>query len=118
MQKVEYLNSKEVAELLGISTTNLYGWSQEDRTKKRPFFPKPQKLMTNINGRRLIHQWKKKDIMKFIDEAKEKPYYLLSEANYEKFTQKQNDNKPFQTLTFNELNKLMYQLKKRREAKK
>ncbi|MDD0824615.1 hypothetical protein PTQ27_09110 [Mannheimia sp. AT1] len=116
MKKVEYLNSKEVAELLGISTANLYGWSQEDRTKRRPFFPKPQKLRSNAKDRRLILQYKKKDVLKFIKESKEKPYYLLSEANYEKLRQEQKEKKALPVSVFNEFYKLMFKRKQKREA--
>lgn len=116
MKKVEYLNSKEVAALLGISIPHLYTWSQEDRTKRRPFFPKPQKLRSNAKDRRLILQYKKKDVMKFIEESKRKPYYLLSEAGYEEYSQEKKRKEALPTSAFNEFYKLMFQRRQKREA--
>lgn len=115
MSKAEYLTAKEVASLLGISASHLYGWASDDRRKQRPFFPK-SKMIRRSNGgdRRLIHQWDKKEILKFIKDAKEKPYYLLSEHQYEELKAENRQKSELPPSAFNAFHKQMYQLKQKR----
>ncbi|MEG9482797.1 hypothetical protein V6W59_11065 [Mannheimia sp. HC-2023] len=115
MPKAEYLNTKEVADLLGISAPHLYGWGSDDRRKRRPFFPKSQMARRpNSKDRRLVHQWKKSEILKFIKEAKEKPYYLLSEHQYEELKAENRQKDELPPSAFVEFNKLMFLQKQKR----
>lgn len=115
MPKAEYLNTKEVADLLGISAPNLYGWGSDDRRKRRPFFPKSQMARRpNSKDRRLVHQWKKSEVLKFIKEAKRNPHYLLSEHQYEELKAESRQKDQLPPSAFNDFHKKMHQLKQKR----
>lgn len=118
MTKTEYLGTSEVAKLLGIPATDLYGWVGNDSRKRRPFFPKSQKRRSPKGNRRLIHQWITNEVLEFIKTAKEKPYYLLSENQYEKLKAKtQQQERRLVHSDFVDFNKLMFaQKQKRMEA--
>lgn len=115
MPKAEYLTSKEVASLLSISTSHLYDWGSDDPNKRRPFFPKSEMIRrTNGGDRRLIHQYNKAAVMRFIKEAEEKPYYRFSQAKYEKMKAETRQKEALPASAFNDFHKLMFQLKQRR----
>lgn len=115
MAKTEFIGSAEVAKLLGVSLPHLYGWGSDDRRKRRPFFPKSQMVRRATCGdRRLIHQWDKKAVLKFIKEAKEKPYYLLSEHQYEALKEEHRQKSELPPSAFVEFNKLMFTQKQKR----
>ncbi|QHB18250.1 hypothetical protein [Mannheimia pernigra] len=115
MAKTEFIGSAEVAKLLDMSATNLYGWISDDRRKRRPFFPKSQMARRpNSKDRRLVHQWNKSEVLKFIKDAKEKPYYLLSEHQYEELKAERRQKDELPPSAFVEFNKMMFLQKQKR----
>lgn len=119
MPKVEMIGTSEVAKLLSISEPSVYSWHSQDRARRRPFFPQPNKVKRNKRGggRQYAYEWKKKDILKFINTLAEKPWYAFTEMKYEKY-KAENASKPkaLSISKFDEFHRLMYELKQKREA--